>query len=187
MADESGKALRLTVIEHSRVVKFEDIFASGFWTIAKSIDGRLFACGLNNFFQLGIIEVPSKIRGKNINLISSTFPNDTQDSTELGRATGTKVCLMAHSVSFPKTKIWTHISGVHHVVCRNSDGELYGMGNNTDNVLGIGTWQGNNDSEHWRYDKLQPIHFSNDQKIAGVTASLGTSIAWTEEGLNFWR
>lgn len=61
-------------------------------------------------------------------------------------------------------------------------GELWGIGKNTDNALGIGTWQGNSDDLHWRYDSLQQIKLPNGAKATGVTASLGTSIAWTDHG-----
>lgn len=64
-------------------------------------------------------------------------------------------------------------------------GELYGIGKNTDNALGLGTWEGNNDNVHWRYNCLQKITFPNNTNIAGVDASLGTSIAWTSDGKFF--
>lgn len=59
---------------------------------------------------------------------------------------------------------------------------MYAIGKNTDNVLGLGTWNGNADSEHWRYDTLQRVNFPEEVKIAGVTASLACSVAWTETG-----
>lgn len=61
-------------------------------------------------------------------------------------------------------------------------GEAYAIGRNIDNALGIGSWTGQQDEEHWRYDTLQRIQFPDDVKIAGVTASQGSSIAWTEDG-----
>jgi alpha-tubulin suppressor-like RCC1 family protein len=61
-------------------------------------------------------------------------------------------------------------------------GEVYAIGKNIDNYLGIGTWTGRDDEEHWRYHTLQKVVFPDDVKIAGVTASLGCTIAWTEDG-----
>lgn len=54
MVDETGRSLKLNVLDHGRLLKFINVFACGFWTIAKAEDGRLFACGQNNFGQLGI-------------------------------------------------------------------------------------------------------------------------------------
>lgn len=54
MVDETGRSLKLNVLDHGRLLKFIDVFACGFWTVAKAEDGRLFACGQNNFGQLGI-------------------------------------------------------------------------------------------------------------------------------------
>jgi alpha-tubulin suppressor-like RCC1 family protein len=48
--------------------------------------------------------------------------------------------------------------------------------------LGIGTWTGREDNDHWRYHTLQKVVFPDDVRIAGVTASMGCSIAWTEDG-----
>lgn len=62
-------------------------------------------------------------------------------------------------------------------------GFLYGIGKNTDNALGIGTWEGNNDNLHWRYDSLQIITLPNNQKAAGIDACLGTSLVWTSDGI----
>lgn len=70
---------------------------------------------------------------------------------------------------------------VDHCVLQCS-GEVFAIGKNTDNVLGLGTWLGQDDKAHWRYDQLQRVHFPAEKKIAGVHASLSCSIAWTEEG-----
>lgn len=64
-------------------------------------------------------------------------------------------------------------------------GELWAIGKNTDNALGIGTWQGNSDDLHWRYDSLQQINLPHGIKAEGVTASLGTSITWLDNGMFF--
>lgn len=58
-------------------------------------------------------------------------------------------------------------------------GDVYGIGKNTDNALGIGTWTGKDDDDHWRYTKPQKISLP---KASGVCAKLGCSVAWTSEG-----
>lgn len=110
MVDESGTSLILRVLERKQFVRFVDIWACGFWSMGRAEDGRLFACGLNNFGQLGV-----NLEGK--------------------------VGLFTCARAFPADKHWTHVSGVQHLVCRNTDGELYGIGKNTDNALGLGTWE----------------------------------------------
>uniref|UniRef100_A0A0K0CZS3 Regulator of chromosome condensation n=1 Tax=Angiostrongylus cantonensis TaxID=6313 RepID=A0A0K0CZS3_ANGCA len=80
-------------------------------------------------------------------------------------------------------RTWTHIDGVQHIIARDTNGEVYGIGKNTDNALGLGTWTGNDDSEHWKYSTLERVQFPPEAgKIAGTTAKLGCSIAWTEDG-----
>lgn len=73
---------------------------------------------------------------------------------------------------------------VNFLVFRNL-GEVYTIGKNVDNYLGIGTWTGRDDNEHWRYHTLQRVVFPDDVKIAGITASMGCTIAWTEDGRLF--
>lgn len=65
MVDETGRTLKLNVLDHGRLLKFIDVFACGFWTIAKAEDGRLFCCGQNNFGQLGIKSSSETIRMAN--------------------------------------------------------------------------------------------------------------------------
>uniref|UniRef100_A0A914Q460 RCC1-like domain-containing protein n=1 Tax=Panagrolaimus davidi TaxID=227884 RepID=A0A914Q460_9BILA len=156
MADITGKSLHRPVQEGSKSIKFSDIFAGGCWTMGRAVDGRIFACGLNNYGQLG-------------------FPlNDGENNFVIGRLT--------YSPAFSSKKKWTHIAGVKHIVARNDKGEVYGIGLNTDNELGIGTYEGNDETEQWRYFELQKINFPDDVKIAGLTATLESSIAWTEDG-----
>jgi hypothetical protein len=69
-----------------------------------------------------------------------------------------------------------------------SAGELWAIGKNTDNALGLGTWTGNKDAEHWRYDSLQRVQLpaGDDGKggrAAGLDATLGASVVWTEDGI----
>lgn len=49
MVDDTGNSLTLHVLEKGKFVFFVDIWAKGFWTMAKAEDGRIFTCGLNNF------------------------------------------------------------------------------------------------------------------------------------------
>uniref|UniRef100_A0A914NHE0 Uncharacterized protein n=1 Tax=Meloidogyne incognita TaxID=6306 RepID=A0A914NHE0_MELIC len=58
----------------------------------------------------------------------------------------------------------------------------YGIGKITDNALGIGTWEGNQDDQHWRYDTLQRITLPENVRAAGIDATLGASIFWTDDG-----
>uniref|UniRef100_A0A914Q2M9 OTU domain-containing protein n=1 Tax=Panagrolaimus davidi TaxID=227884 RepID=A0A914Q2M9_9BILA len=156
MADVTGKSLHRPVQEGSKSVKFSDIFAGGYWTMARATDGRIFACGLNNYGQLG-------------------FPLlDKENNFVIDRLT--------YSSAFPSKKKWTHIVGGKHIVARNDKGEVYGLGLNIHNELGIGTYKGNDDEEHWRYFELKKIEFPDDLTIAGITAGLGCSIAWTDDG-----
>lgn len=58
-------------------------------------------------------------------------------------------------------------------------GEVYGIGKNTDNALGLGTWSGKED-DYWKYSELQKIDIP--EPIKGISASLGCSIVWTDNG-----
>ncbi|KAI1727560.1 regulator of chromosome condensation (RCC1) repeat domain-containing protein [Ditylenchus destructor] len=165
MADSSGKHLTVSLpLERGRIPKFTDVFAGGYWTMAKLEDGRLFACGLDNFGQLGT---------------NPTVEKDTENE-EINR-----VPKLKHATAFPSDKNWTHIAGIQHIVCRDQDGEIYAIGKNTDNALGIGTWVDNNDLDHWCYRTLQRVTLPEGIRAAGVTASLGSSIVWTDEGKVF--
>lgn len=58
-------------------------------------------------------------------------------------------------------------------------GEVYGIGKNTDNALGLGSWNGKED-DHWKYSELQKIDIP--EPIKGISASLGCSIVWSDNG-----
>uniref|UniRef100_A0A914XV55 Regulator of chromosome condensation n=1 Tax=Panagrolaimus superbus TaxID=310955 RepID=A0A914XV55_9BILA len=175
MADDTGKSLHRSVLEKSKFVKFSNIFAGGYWTMARSMDGRIFACGLNNYGQLGFALPEEETNG--------TEEGEAEDLEEQNKKL--KIDRLTYSPAFPSDKIWTHIAGVKHIVARTDEGEVYGIGLNTDNELGIGTYKGKDDKEHWRYFELQKISFPADLKIAGITATLGCSIAWTDDGIAF--
>uniref|UniRef100_A0A914PZR9 Uncharacterized protein n=1 Tax=Panagrolaimus davidi TaxID=227884 RepID=A0A914PZR9_9BILA len=168
MADDTGKLLHRSVLEKSKFVKFSNIFAGGYWTMGLAMDGRIFACGLNNYGQLGFPLSDEQNNGRG---------GDLEEQNEK-----LKINRLTYSPAFPSDKKWTHIAGVKHIVARTDDGEVYGIGLNTDNELGIGTYEGKDDKEHWRYFELQKINFPDGVKIAGITATLGCSIAWTDDG-----
>uniref|UniRef100_A0A914DIE3 Regulator of chromosome condensation n=1 Tax=Acrobeloides nanus TaxID=290746 RepID=A0A914DIE3_9BILA len=165
MVDDSGKSLVIILLERGKFIRFVDIFAGGFWSMARAEDGRIFACGLNNFGQLGL-----------------PLPNIDENADAASSEAEFRVPIFTHVKAFPSDKKWTHIKGVKHIVARTDDGTIYGIGNNTDNALGLGTYEGQQDKEHWRYLELQEIKLGNGVKAAGVTATLGASIAWTENG-----
>ncbi|CAD5215037.1 unnamed protein product [Bursaphelenchus xylophilus] len=173
MADDSGKHLKLNVLENGKLVKFQNVFAGGFWTIASSEDGRLFACGLNNYAQLGL-PLPTT---------EETHPSDSEQMETDEK--DYRITRLTHVKAFDSEYKWTHIAGVQHLVLRNENGEVFAIGKNTDNILGLGTWKGRDDTEFWRYDKLQKVIFPEGVKIAGVNASLACTIAWTDEGESY--
>uniref|UniRef100_A0A914MV86 Regulator of chromosome condensation n=1 Tax=Meloidogyne incognita TaxID=6306 RepID=A0A914MV86_MELIC len=253
MVDQSGTSLILRVLEKHQFIRFVNVWANGFWTIARAEDGRLFACGLNNFGQLGVTATPAnekktgRSRGRRsdsdqqrkeknrdqqgadtsttnsfkqssesmeISLnqlnVSSTNQNSSEDSSQdpetdektdgemkpqkneddsnnekkeelkNGDENGNvpeqkevnKVALLTWAQAFQPEHVWSHVSGVQHIVCRNED----------DNALGIGTWEGNQDDQHWRYDTLQRITLPENVRAAGIDATLGASIFWTDDG-----
>ncbi|CAI5441097.1 unnamed protein product [Caenorhabditis angaria] len=169
MCDESGE--HLVVPLRFRQKKFYDVnaknvFASGFWTIVHGEDGKYYAFGLNNFGQLGI-----KVDEAN----NDNVGPDGQDNREL------RVFLPAEAPAFGAEDTFTSIEGVQHVVVRTENGEVFTMGKNTDNALGLGNWQGKDDQQHWLYDSLQKLDIDG-KKVAGVSAKLATSVVWTEDG-----
>lgn len=177
MANDTGKTLRRPVLEKNKFVKFSNIFAGGFWTMARAMDGRIFACGLNNYGQLGF-----PLPDENEEDMENAGIEAAKDMEEQNKKL--KIDRLIPSPAFSSDKKWTHIAGVKHIIARNDDGEVYGIGLNTDNELGIGTYQGKDDKEHWRYFDLQKLKFPDEQiKIEGITATLGCSIAWTDKGI----
>uniref|UniRef100_A0A915DV37 Regulator of chromosome condensation n=1 Tax=Ditylenchus dipsaci TaxID=166011 RepID=A0A915DV37_9BILA len=172
MVDSSGRSLKLTVLERGRFVKFTNVFAGGHWTMGRAEDGRIFACGLNNYGQLGIpIEEEegqkkhSEANGQADKVQMSERVGDAAapanaEADQVGHEEAVKVAYLTEAKAFSADKDWTHISGVQHVCARNADGEVFAVGKNLDNALGLGTW-------------------TSITGAAGVSASLGTSIAWT--------
>ncbi|KAK5966275.1 Regulator of condensation [Trichostrongylus colubriformis] len=165
MVDEDGRSLILILQDKKRKdILVKDIHAGGFWTMLVT-DDQVFSFGLNNFEHLGIP-------------IDGEAPIDAseEDKRELRILTpGVATAYLGKS--------WTHIDGVQHIIARDKEGEVYGIGKNTDNALGLGTWTGNDDTEHWKYSTLKRIPFPREAgKIAGTTAKLGCSVAWTEKG-----
>ncbi|KJH52007.1 putative D-tyrosyl-tRNA(Tyr) deacylase [Dictyocaulus viviparus] len=165
MVDEDGRSLILILQDkRRRDIPVKDIHAGGFWTMLVT-DDQVFSFGLNNFEHLGI-----PIKGE--------APTDAsmEDKREL------RILTPSVANAYLGRK-WTHIDGVQHIIARDLNGEVFGIGKNTDNALGLGTWTGNDDSEHWKYTTLERVQFPPEAgKIAGTTAKLACSIAWTESG-----
>ncbi|VDM38648.1 unnamed protein product [Toxocara canis] len=167
MVDDSGDFLRVSVLEKGkgRLVHFDDIMAGGYWTAARAEDGRVFVCGLNNFGHLGI-EPPA--------VDQKAKPGE--DSPEL------RIMRPTIAPAYDGHK-FVQLCGVQHMIALDENGDLYGIGKNTDNALGLGTWTGNEDSEHWRYTHLEKIELP--AKAMGIAAKLGCSLAWTQEGVAY--
>ncbi|KAL3123836.1 hypothetical protein niasHT_004930 [Heterodera trifolii] len=134
--------------EHKQFVRFVNIRARGFWTIGRAEDGRLFVCGLNNFGQLAVPPQSSPTHRK-----SAAGTSDQDDggigppkpkspaTIAAGQEESNKVALLTCATAFPADKRWTHVAGVQHVICRSGDdSQIYGIGKNTDNALGLDTW-----------------------------------------------
>uniref|UniRef100_A0A0R3RT26 Regulator of chromosome condensation n=1 Tax=Elaeophora elaphi TaxID=1147741 RepID=A0A0R3RT26_9BILA len=162
MVNDSPDSLRISVYDKGKkkLVIFDNIMAGGFWTAARSIDGTVYVCGLNNFGQLG---VPT-----------SEPPEDEDEDNQ----PELKIMHPVKASAFECTAI-VELSGIQHIVALNTQGEVYGIGKNTDNALGLGTWSGKED-DHWKYAELQKIDIP--EPIKGISASLGCSIVWTDNG-----
>ncbi|EJD73936.1 CBR-RAN-3 protein [Loa loa] len=160
MVNDSPDSLRISVYDKGKkkLVLFDNIMAGGFWTAARSIDGTVYVCGLNNFGQLG---VPTP-----------EAPEDEGSQPEL------KIMHPVKASAFGSTAV-VELSGIQHIVALNAQGEVYGIGKNTDNALGLGTWNGKED-DHWKYSELQKIDIP--EQVKGISASLGCSIVWTDNG-----
>ncbi|KAJ1356880.1 hypothetical protein KIN20_014728 [Parelaphostrongylus tenuis] len=178
MVDEDGNSLILILKDRRRkdiIVKdgdpqrrrqfFQDIYAGGYWTMLLA-DDQVFSFGLNNYEHLGV-----PVEGE-----APTYESTEGDKREFRIFTP----VVANAYLGRK---WTHINGVQHIIARDANGEVYGIGKNVDNALGLGTWRGQDDFDHWKYTTLERVHFPLEAgKIAGTTAKLGCSIAWTENG-----
>uniref|UniRef100_A0A0N4WGG0 E3 ubiquitin-protein ligase herc3 n=1 Tax=Haemonchus placei TaxID=6290 RepID=A0A0N4WGG0_HAEPC len=113
MVDEDGRSLILILQDKKRKdIPIKDIHAGGFWTMLVS-DDQVFSFGLNNFEHLGI-------------------PIEGEDKRELRILTP---CVARAYLG----RSWTHIDGVQHIILsrRSFSGEVYGIGKNTDNALGL--------------------------------------------------
>ncbi|EJW84671.1 hypothetical protein WUBG_04417 [Wuchereria bancrofti] len=160
MVNDSPDSLRISVYDKGKkkLVIFNNIMAGGFWTAARSIDGVIYVCGLNNFGQLGV-PTPEALENE-------------VDEPEL------KIMHPIKASAFESTAV-VELSGIQHIIALNTQGEVYGIGKNTDNALGLGTWSGKED-DHWKYSELQKIDVP--EQIKGISSSLGCSIVWTDGG-----
>ncbi|VDN06182.1 unnamed protein product [Thelazia callipaeda] len=161
MVSTSPDSLKISVYDKKKkkLVVFNNIMAGGYWTAAHSIDGTLYVCGLNNFGQLGV-PIPE-------------FHEEKGNEPEL------KIMHPVKATAFEK-RVVVDISGIQHVLALTAEGKVYGIGKNTDNALGLGTWSGKEDGDHWKYSELQNINIPGI--VRGVSASLGCSIIWTDNG-----
>ncbi|MFH4975229.1 hypothetical protein AB6A40_001938 [Gnathostoma spinigerum] len=165
MVDDSGNSLLVSVRSHVRtkLVVFDDIMAGGYWTAARSTDGIMYMCGLNNFGHLGI-----------------PMPEVDQAANTPGcKEPELRVMLPTEAKAYSGHR-FVQLSGLQHIIALDTEGNVYGIGKNTDNALGLGSWTGNDDTEHWKYSSLQKIDLPSD--VVGITAKLGCSIAWTSSG-----
>uniref|UniRef100_A0A1I8A6D0 RCC1/BLIP-II n=1 Tax=Steinernema glaseri TaxID=37863 RepID=A0A1I8A6D0_9BILA len=175
MVDSSGNSRRLVINLREKARKENravDIMAGGYWSMVKVEDGRWFAFGLNNYGQLGV-PLPKE----------ADEPGAAGDTMQVDE-TDYHVYLPTLAAEYSSVDDITDIQGVQHTVCRSVDGTVHAMGKNTDNALGLDTWTGNDDNEHWRYTSLQkvPVPVTDGDSVVGVTATIGCSIAWTENG-----
>uniref|UniRef100_A0AC35TU29 Regulator of chromosome condensation n=1 Tax=Rhabditophanes sp. KR3021 TaxID=114890 RepID=A0AC35TU29_9BILA len=159
--DNSGAKIRVPkMIKKGKVIKFKNVFAGGYWSAAITNEGHVYVCGLNNYDQLG-------------------FKADIETKYAENRIPSFK-----RSENFEKNGLEiTHFTGSQHIAVRYNNGEVWVIGRNIDNALGLGTWRGNNDEDNWKSDNTIKLHLK--LKMAGVTAGLGCSVAWTEDGRAF--
>ncbi|KAK0426113.1 hypothetical protein QR680_009539 [Steinernema hermaphroditum] len=155
MVDSSGNARRLVINLREKARKENkavDIMAGGYWSMVKVEDGRWFAFGLNNYGQLGV-----------------PLPKEAEEPSTAG-----------DKMQADETDYHVYLP----TLAPEYDGTVHAMGKNTDNALGLDTWTGNDDNDHWRYTSLQkvPVPLAEGDQIVGVTATIGCSIAWTQNG-----
>jgi alpha-tubulin suppressor-like RCC1 family protein len=48
------QSLKCKVVEKYKEVTFTDVWAGGYWSMARAADGRIFSFGLNSYGQLGV-------------------------------------------------------------------------------------------------------------------------------------
>lgn len=114
LADETGSHLLVQILERTKLVKFIDIFAGSNWTILKGEDERLYACGLNNFGQLGVLPPQQDANGS---LNGSASHRQIKDEGSYNIFWPKYI----QEFNLPGSK-WTHISGAVHLVLRNDKG-----------------------------------------------------------------
>lgn len=177
MVDGSGDALHVKVLDKKyKELLFKDVHAAGYWTAVISVTDTVYTFGLNNFGHLGT-PFDQALREEEEQVTGSADAAPHEDDRDF------KVYKPTEADAYGKRN-YTHMAGVQHIVARSTDGEVFAIGKNTDNALGLGTWTGNDDTAHWRYTTLQKID-SLPANMNGCSAKLGASIAWNEEG-NAW-
>uniref|UniRef100_A0A914X2N2 Regulator of chromosome condensation n=1 Tax=Plectus sambesii TaxID=2011161 RepID=A0A914X2N2_9BILA len=176
------QSLKCMVIERGKEVKFADVWAGGYWSMARASDGRVFAFGLNSYGQLGVSSsgaVGEAAAGNDAAAGDDAAMDVGDDTKEL------RVQFPTVADRLPSDIHWTHAAGQHHVILRADDGRVFGIGKNTDNALGLGTWSRQDGrEENWKYLDVQRLT-NLPEDVRGITASLGCSLAWTQNGRAF--
>jgi regulator of chromosome condensation len=141
--------LKPIAIEISTVIKFDDCWTGSYCTFARTKKTKeIFACGLNNYFQLNI-DPKGDDRTKNENLIIKEF------TKWKGLPKKEIKSLFVNSVA----------SGEHHSLFICNNGSLFSIGNHNYGRLGLGNIK--NDIEHL---SLSPV-FNNENKIKKISTS----------------
>uniref|UniRef100_A0A914QZB3 OTU domain-containing protein n=1 Tax=Panagrolaimus davidi TaxID=227884 RepID=A0A914QZB3_9BILA len=181
-----------TVIIQHKNVQIVKIAAGENHLVMLSSKGEIYTFGVGSLGQLGTSTRIKNIRSKYMaDITGKSLRRPVQKGSksvifsDIFAENNFVIDRLTYSPAFPSKKKWTHIVGGKHIVARTDKGEVYGIGLNTDNELGIGTYKGNDDEEHWRYFELQKIKFPYGIKIAGITATRGCSIAWTDIGFAY--
>ncbi|EGT60487.1 hypothetical protein CAEBREN_11623 [Caenorhabditis brenneri] len=162
LGEESGEHL---IVRRCPVAR--NVFVDGYWTIVHAENGQYYGFGMNDYAQLGteINESDARRVEQNIGELHSFKPRALLHPTRAEAFEGDH---------------FVNVTGIQHVVALNSVGEVFAMGKNINNALGLNNWDRKTGESHWLYDKLQAVEF--DSKVVGVSAKLATSIAWTEDG-----
>uniref|UniRef100_A0A914RBA5 Uncharacterized protein n=1 Tax=Parascaris equorum TaxID=6256 RepID=A0A914RBA5_PAREQ len=140
-----------------------------------SENGELLTFGDGSMGQLGRLGRVSHIRAQQMVDDSGNYLRVSVLQKGKGKLVGPELRIMrpTESPAYAGRK-FVQLCGVQHMIALDENGK------NTDNALGLGTWTGNDDTDHWRYTHLEKIELPT--KAAGIAAKLGCSLAWNKEG-----
>ena len=143
--------LKPIAIEISTAIKFDDCWTGSYCTFARTKKTKeIFACGLNNYFQLNI-DPKGDDRSKNENLLIKEF------TKWKGLPLLKKETKYVNSIA----------SGEHHSLFICSNGGLYSIGNHNYGRLGLG----NSIRKDVEQLQLNPIFNSFENKIKKISTS----------------